>query len=522
MVSLTAYVRKKLGFNPWGWERARKAMDSRVAEFLPSIGEPGDGPSAWVVIAPWGGTSIPWFTLALALMMAKQGARIRFIVDDVRYGGNPLRHRVILRAIKHVMRRVAKRLDVSTLSDFGPQPLGAEDRVVIARLAELNATWALRGEMPQRGRQSLVNRSIVETSVAQGHIAALFGGAERPDLLFVPGGIFGDSGLWFREARKRGIRVASFDTGGYQTMMLATDGMACQLQDVPRAFRILGDEWAQCPSDRAEALARADKEIAQRRQGTDTFESQLAGAGAGSGEFEGGILIALNSSWDAAALGPHRVFPSNTDWILGTVRYLLENTDRPVIVRQHPAERLPIAATSEDYALMLRRAFGTPDRLFFIAAADPINSYALLDQVAAVVVHTSTIGMEAVAFGRPVVTGSASYYSKLGFVEQAETLERYESLLDRAAQGGLQVTATMRDDAKLCFYITQCCNWVFSGFNPGDFARWIAEPIAHWEVQPAVARMIRAIVSDTPVAVLNHHATAHGSDNGLPREAVGG
>jgi hypothetical protein len=420
------------------------------------------------------------------------------------------------------MRRVAKRFEVSTLSHFAPLPLDDEDRVEVERLARLNATWALRGEMSQKCRQRLVNRSIAETSVAQGHIAALFDTVERPDLLFAPGGVFGDSGLWFREARERSIRVASFDTGGYETTMLATDGMACQLQDVPRAFRLLRDEWAEGAADRAAALARADAEIAQRRQGTDAFESQLAGAGAGGSELEGGILLALNSSWDAAALGLHRAFASNTEWIIGTVRYLLEKTDRPVVVRQHPAERLPIAATSEDYASMLRQAFGTPSRLHFIAAEDPINSYSLLEQVAAVVVHTSTIGIEAAAFGRPVVTGSASYYSQLDFVAGADTREGYEALLGRAARGELAVISAMREDAKLCLYITQCCNWVFSAFNPEDFARWIAEPIARWEGEPAVARMVQAVMSGVPVAVLNHRAGTRRTDNRLLSAASGG
>jgi hypothetical protein len=171
---------------------------------------------------------------------------------------------------------------------------------------------------------------------------------------------------------------------------------------------------------------------------------------------------------------------------------------------------------------MLRQVFGTPDRLHFIAAEDPINSYSLLERVAAVVVHTSTIGIEAAAFGRPAVTGSASYYSQLGFVARADTREGYEALLGRAARGELAVTSAMREDAKLCFYITQCCNWVFSAFNPGDFARWIAEPITRWEGEPAVARMVQAIISGVPVAVLNHRASTRRTDNGLLSAASGG
>ena len=42
------------------------------------------------------------------------------------------------------------------------------------------------------------------------------------------------------------------------------------------------------------------------------------------------------------------------------MRYLLENTDRPVIVRQHPVERLAIARSSDDYGALLRETYGFP------------------------------------------------------------------------------------------------------------------------------------------------------------------
>jgi hypothetical protein len=123
-----------------------------------------------------------------------------------------------------------------------------------------------------------------------------------------------------------------------------------------------------------------------------------------------------------------------------------------------------------------------------------------------VVAHSSTIGIEAAAFGRPVVTGSDAYYSGLGFIWKAATLEEYQQLLGEAAAGRLEVTEAMRDDARICFYVTQCCNWVFSVFNPGDYRRWRAQPLAFWHRQPAIQRMLRAIRTDTPVAVFNHEA----------------
>jgi len=40
------------------------------------------------------------------------------------------------------------------------------------------------------------------------------------------------------------------------------------------------------------------------------------------------------------------------------VKFLLEHTTTPVIVRQHPVERLEIARSSDDYRSLLARHFG--------------------------------------------------------------------------------------------------------------------------------------------------------------------
>ncbi|WP_459789007.1 capsular polysaccharide export protein, LipB/KpsS family [Alteriqipengyuania sp. 357] len=490
-------------------------MASRVAEFLPEIPQERNGPDAIVVVSPWLETPVPWITLALGLMMARRGAQVRFVIDDLPYGDRPLREKYLLGIVRQVMQRVAGRFEVVTLSDYAPEPLTDADRAEIDRLAQHNATWTLRGEMPRNGRARLIARETEQNSRAHGHIKGFFKATKAPDVLLTPGGFFSHSGLWMHEARAHDVRIGNFDAAGFRGMLIAANGLACQLRDIPRAFRRLHPQWETDSTSREFALARAEEELAKRRAGKDRFSYQIGDSGTGESALEGGILVALNSSWDAAALGLHRAFDTNTAWIVGTVRYLLENTDRPVIVRQHPVERQPLAATSDDYAALLRREFGAPERLHFIAAEDPVNSYALLEKVAAVVVHTSTIGMEAVAFGRPVITGSSSYYAELGFVEYADNRADYERLLKAAAQRELSVSAAQRQDAKLCFYLTQCCNWVFSPFNPANYYEWVEQPLSHWAAEPAIARVIHSLNSGTPVAALNHQAMVDGlSDAG--------
>ena len=506
MRNLIHATSRRLGFSPLGWLRNTWRMRTWVRSLGPAHEPAASGIRIGVVLTPWLDTAVPWFTLAVGLLLARQGNRVHFLVDDSPFGDSPVRYRFVLRCLRFVLARVPGSLKSQLLStQRAPAPLDAAGHRAIVRLARLNATWALRGEMLVAGRATYTQSCAAQMADADPPIASLV----KPgafDLLFIPGGVYGISGLWARQARAAGIRIGSFDSGGYGTVMLACNGIACQLQDIPAAFNVLKARCAADPGELRFALDTALAEMAKRRAGVDTFASQLQGGHGGDTRHDGAVLLALNSSWDAAALGLHAVYADNTTWIVETVRFLLDHTDAPVIVRQHPAERLPIAATSDDYRTLLQQHFGDAPRLHFIAADETINSYQLLERVAAVVVYTSTIGTEAAALGKPVITPSLSYYAPLGFVWQCTDLPSYQARLIDAALGSLQISAAMQQDAHLCYYLTQCCNWVFSPFNPSDFQDWGGLDPKQLLADAAVQTVLASLQHNIPVAVLNHEA----------------
>ena len=479
-------------------------MQADVSQFLELAPKTGtDGPRILAVITPWAGTWVPWYTLALALLLSARGCRLSFVIDDFRFGDKPWRYAFVLSCIRAVMRRLQRRFEVSLLSamQVPAQANRSAHSQLVQDLARMNTTWQLRGELTEAGRQQYIDQCVGQIGQAEAPIVqALSDG--RPEALLVPGGVFGTSGLWVAHARSNGVRICSFDAGGDDVAMFAALGVACHLQDIPDAFRRL--KTLGTSSEHEFAQQAAQTEMVKRRQGVDAFLSQVVGAGSGDARHDGAVLIALNSSWDAAALGLHTVFKNNSDWIVETVRYVLSHTTANVIVRQHPAERLPIGATSDDYRGLLQRNFGSEPRLHFIGAADSINSYALLARVALVVTYTSTIGVEAAALGKPVVSPSKAYYTGLGFVWKAEDLARYQTLLVAGASGQLQVSQQMRADAHLCYYLTQCCNWFFSPFNPSSFAKWNQIGLQRLHNDPQVQCAITSLANGIPLAYLNH------------------
>ena len=153
---------------------------------------------------------------------------------------------------------------------------------------------------------------------------------------------------------------------------------------------------------------------------------------------------------------------------------------------------------------MLFRSFVAHDRLIFIAANDPVNTYELLSVVTTVIAHTSTIGVEATALGKPVIVASHCYYAELGFVWAATSRDTYFDLIRRSQAGELALTPAMRKNAYYCYYLTQVCNWVFTPFNPVNDAFWIKESIASLNVSPSVQTIVTALQENIPVALINH------------------
>lgn len=454
-----------------------------------------------VVITPWFGSPVPWFSLAVGLLLVAKGHVVTFVIDDMPFGSTSLMWRLQLMAIRQVLAVVARRHIVVCLRDYLiAGELDANTRAAIDRLAYLNAVWARKGETGiDKGAMGNTSIQLAQAQLAIDRLLQ----AHPLDLLFVPGGICATSGLWMRAGRQRGIRVSTYDSGGYGVLLLAANGIACQLHDIPRAYAMLNQHIG-AGEERALVIQFAEEELGKRRAGTDKFSSQVTAVSGKLPEYEGGVLIALNSPWDSAALGLHAVFDTTQEWIVQTVRYLLTHTEVPVLVRQHPVERLPIARSVDDTRELLRQHFGEHPRLYFIAAEDPVNSYDLMEQVNAVVVYTSTVGVEAAAHGKVVITESTSYYADLGFVFKASTAEAYYSLLSDAFAGRREVTSKMREAALTCYYITQCCNWMQTSFTVPDFPNWSRRSLLELSQDRSVQTVLRAIETDTPISFLIH------------------
>jgi hypothetical protein len=269
---------------------------------------------------------------------------------------------------------------------------------------------------------------------------------------------------------------------------------------VARAFQSL-------PSACEHAVREGQAEFARRSQARDAFSSQAVPASLDSA-VRSTILLALNLSFDAAALGRHLVFTSQTEWMLETVRWILANTAETVTVRRHPAERFAAVRSRDDYRALLESAFGVTGRIVYVPAEAPVSTYDIMRAAKLVLPHVSTLGVEAAALGVPVVTQSASSYAHLGFVSTGRTREEYFDKIGDALAGKWVVSDEQRQDAWVVYYLSQCCNFFRTTFAPNNIRRIVRQPPAEALGGEALDLVFSAIDGNTPLSLLVHDVHA--------------
>jgi Capsule polysaccharide biosynthesis protein len=503
--SLRRRVRRPDYWAPPGYMVEFPATAEAFKHFLervPRYPSTSGGEPVGVVIAPWLATPLPWWAITLALGLQRRGRPVVLLWDDTELNQDRPGSREQNEVIRPILERVEPMLPVVRVSRQRRRARRSEDRAVVSNLAQLNETWRLRGGPPTEADARW--RDALERDLARtlGRLRSLFA---RQDMRYVvaPGGIWGTSGLFMHAGEESGVRVSSYDAG--QGWFLTSNyGPAAQQTEVGQVFQAL---WRDDLVGLERCLAAARAEFEARAGGRDRTRFQVVGTKPDAPKHPGDVLIPMNVDFDTAALGRHVHFADTTEWVAETVAFTLAHSSGRVVVRQHPSERRELERSRLDLRQRLVDRFGNDQRVRFVAADDPVSSYDLLRNADLVVPFVSTFGIEAAALGKTVIAAGASYYANLGFVYSAPSRTEYFKLLDRALSAQLPPLPQQREKAWLCYYLSQCCNRVWSDFTPqpNDFWKWCVRPPTEIFEDPAVEDLLTSIDEHVPLALVRHH-----------------
>lgn len=320
----------------------------------------------------------------------------------------------------------------------------------------------LRGDIGDAPASLAVLRGFVASASVMAEVADKLLDRVAPDVVVMTNGLFFAERIMLELAKRRGVEVVTYERG-------IRVGSAVFDRNRPVIDFHLDPWWRQL-GDRpltAEESRRLDDYLTERAGGRvgviDLWPQLDSDFGAIADRFDLDrerplAVLYTNILWDSAVFGRDIAFEGMFDWVVEAVRLFAARPEAQLVVRVHPSEvRIPLSESQDRLDERLARAFPRlPDNVRLIAPEDPASSYALLAHARAVLVYTSTIGLEAACAGRPVIVAGRTHYRGRGFTFDVEQRADLAPLIDRALAAGDPVPETVeraRRFAHLFFFV---------------------------------------------------------------------
>ena len=450
-----------------------------------------DNQTVCIIVAPWLGSSVPWYAITLALILDQRGKNISILFIDMPFGNDQLFYSIQSKLIYKILKKIP--IEFKKLSDYKDLDSYSDQ---IHHISKLNSLHAAHGESNAKMRQSYEHIIEKQLTLIYSKISSVYK-EETFNQIILPGGIWGPSGIISSFAEKNNTQLTTYDSAE-DVLLMSIFGIAAHAKDIPHSLERVINNF----EEKKFAIIKGLEQLEKRRRGGDIY-SHFKGASNTEDFGNNYYLMLLNSVWDTAALGLHTVYDSMIDWMLDSIEWVLNNTDKTILIRQHPAERAKNIDNTDSYKEVIKDRFGGNKRIIFIEAKDDINTYDLIENSLCILGFSSTSIVESVMLNKPAIIVSNAYYSDLGIVYKASDKEEYYMNLLKSSKNQLKITQEMKDRACISNYITQSCNFYKTDFTPvrKNFLSWSNLTLEELEKDYLP---LKAILENTPLSILQH------------------
>jgi hypothetical protein len=294
----------------------------------------------------------------------------------------------------------------------------------------------LRGSLDQDPLSNRLYREYIEGGILLARMYRRALAAPPPDILMLLNGMFFAERIGLAVAKERRIHTVTHERGFMRNHLVLAHDEPANWFRVDRAWPDAKDR--PLTSEEETAL---DAYLRSRQGGKNevinywpSIESrhefiieQLAL------DPQKPILTAFtNILWDTAVYQRDVAFDGMFHWLEHTIRQASLIPDLQLIIRIHPAEVRLRQKTRERVVERLAEQHPTlPQNVVIVPPESDISSYALTDLSTAVTVYTSTVGLESVLRGVPVLVAGHTHYRQKGFTHDVESPEHYAALLTK-------------------------------------------------------------------------------------------
>ena len=165
------------------------------------------------------------------------------------------------------------------------------------------------------------------------------------------------------------------------------------------------------------------------------------------------VTLFSNVVWDTSVLQKNNIFPNMFEWIKATIEEA-KGKDYTLLIRVHPAEKVIDGFESRQKVTdeIAKYYPILPENVKIIPPDSKISSYTLIAASDFCIAYTSTIGIESVIAGKPVLVCGLPHYFKRGFTIDLEEREQYFAYLRHPADIPA-ATQKMSDYARRYIYM---------------------------------------------------------------------
>jgi len=148
------------------------------------------------------------------------------------------------------------------------------------------------------------------------------------------------------------------------------------------------------------------------------------------------LVLFTNVSWDLFVAERDFAFDGQMKWIAATFDFIRRHPELDLVVRAHPAEIVPKFQTRGRIVQRIEERLGpVPSNVRLIGPESTISSDTLRSMASVNLVYCSSVGMEAVIAGQPVLICGNPYYARKGFTINVDSPSEYDRLLEDIAAG---------------------------------------------------------------------------------------
>ncbi|HSD29232.1 MAG TPA: hypothetical protein VLL75_18160 [Vicinamibacteria bacterium] len=182
------------------------------------------------------------------------------------------------------------------------------------------------------------------------------------------------------------------------------------------------------------------------------------------------FLLATNVVGDSSILRRDPIFRSQRAWVRQTVEFFRAHRGWSLVVRAHPDEAWIRGKVAVRMGEVAREVAGDAPNVLVIGGDEDVSSYALMPGLTAGLVWISSIGVDMVARGIPVLAAARPKYHGLGIVEEPPHALAYFDALRRLAKSGARPTPEQRAVARRYLNVV-FREFSFDAFSPSYRAR---------------------------------------------------